>query len=112
MIDCITKEYWRAFEALVGANELEMELVVHSFNNNTFYKEAKEFLVTKGKFMTEDHLIQLKEDPKTILSLYRMFMLHYKTTQKAVIDNKLTVRKTKSQSTQKLPQMPSKKPQP
>lgn len=73
-----------------------MELVIHSFNNNTFYKEAKDFLVTRGKFMSEDHLIHLKEDPKTILSLYRMFMLHYKTTQKGVVDTKLAVRKPKS----------------
>ena len=48
VIECITKEYWRAFDALIGATDLEMELVIHSFNNNVFYKEAKEFLVTKG----------------------------------------------------------------
>ena len=43
--------------------------------------------------MSEDHLIHLKEDPKTILSLYRMFMLHFKTTQMGIVDKKLIVRK-------------------
>ena len=98
VIDCITKEYWRAFDALVGATDLEMELVIHSFNNNVFYKEAKEFLVIRGKFMSEDHLIHLKEDPKTILSLYRMFMLHFKTTQMGIVDKKLVVRKKSKSS--------------
>ena len=98
VIDCITKEYWRAFDALVGATDLEMELVIHSFNNNAFYREAKEFLVIRGKFMSEDHLIHLKEDPKTILSLYRMFMLHFKTTQMGIVDKKLVVRKKSKSS--------------
>lgn len=73
-----------------------MDLVVHSFKVNTFYNMAKDFLVTKGKFVSEDHLIHLKEDPKTILSLYRMFMLHYKTTQKGVLETKVAVRKPKA----------------
>lgn len=43
--------------------------------------------------MSEDHLIHLKEDPKTILSLYRMHMLHFKTTQINGIEKKLVHKK-------------------
>ena len=92
-IEYLTKEYWRVFDALVGSNDLDMELVIHSFASSTFYKEAREFLVVKGKFLTDGHLIHLKEDPKTVLSLYRMFMLHYKTNQMSTIDKKLLPRK-------------------
>ena len=88
-------DYWRAFEALVGSNGLDMELVIHSFANNAFYKEAREFLCVQGKFMQEGHLIHLKEDPKTILSLYRMFMLHYRTNQMNTIDKKPMHKKPK-----------------
>ena len=55
--------------------------------------------------MSEDHLIQLKEDPKTILSLYRIFMLHFKTTQVGVLEKKLQVRKKKTASQANLPPM-------
>ena len=91
-------DYWRAFEALVGSKDIDMELVVHSFANNAFYKEAREFLCVQGKFMQEGHLIHLKEDPKTILSLYRMFMLHYRTNQMNTIDKKPMHKKPKKLS--------------
>ena len=45
--------------------------------------------------MTEDHLIHLKEDPKTILSLYRLQMLQYKTSQMSKIEEKLRANKKK-----------------
>jgi hypothetical protein len=33
-IEFMTKEYWRAFEALVGSNDLDWELVIHSFKSS------------------------------------------------------------------------------
>lgn len=84
----MTKEYWRAFDALVGSIDLDWELVVHSFKNVQFYESARQFLVVKGKFLTNDHMINLKEDPKTILNLYRMHMLHWKTAQINTIESK------------------------
>ena len=92
-VEQMVKEYWRAYEALVGSSDADMDKVIQSFNISQFYREAREFIVYRCKFMSEDHLIHLKEDPKTILSLYRIFMLHHKTNQMSVIDKKLVVRK-------------------
>ena len=78
-IEMMIKEYWRVYEALVSSTDADMDLVIQSFNVSQFYREAREFIVHRCAFMSEDHLIHLKEDPKTILSLYRIFMLHYKT---------------------------------
>ena len=36
--------------------------------------------------MTNDHLIHLKEDPKTILNLYRIFMLKHRMAVMGRID--------------------------
>ena len=94
-VEHLRSDYWRAFEALVGSKDIDMELVIHSFASNAFYKEAREFLCVQGKFMQEGHLLHLKEDPKTILSLYRMFMLHYRTNQMNTIDNKPLMKKPK-----------------
>jgi hypothetical protein len=55
--DRIGKEFWRSYEAIVGTNEADMEKVINGFTNDGFYKMAKDFLVTQGKFMTEDHLL-------------------------------------------------------
>lgn len=85
------KEYQRAFNALVGANDLDLELVIHSMSSGAFHRETREFLVASGKYMTDEHLIHLKEDPKTILNLYRIFMLKYKTHIMGQIDKKPVV---------------------
>mmetsp|Transcript_894 Transcript_894/g.1356 ORF Transcript_894/g.1356 Transcript_894/m.1356 type:complete len:91 (+) Transcript_894:1499-1771(+) len=79
MIDRYMKEYNRAFDALVGSKDSDMELVIHGMSSSSFHRETREFLVSQGKYMTDEHLIHLKEDPKTILSLYRIFMLQYKS---------------------------------
>ena len=80
----------------MGSNNADMDAVMAVFdNNNQFYRMARDFLVIKGKFMTEDHLIHLKEDPKTILSLYRLQMLQYKTSQMSKIEEKLRANKKK-----------------
>lgn len=53
--------------------------MLEAFTPSGFYKLAKEFLVVQGKYMTEDHLLILNQDPKTILMLYRLYMLNHKT---------------------------------
>ena len=50
-------------------------------SSTSFHREMRDFLVTSGQYMTDEHLIHLKEDPKTILNLYRIFMLKFKTHQ-------------------------------
>lgn len=55
--------------------------------------------------MTDEHLIHLKEDSKTILSLYRIFMLQYKTTLMASIDKKIAPRKGSAKTKTKQPSM-------
>ena len=92
-IEYLTKEYQRAFDAIVGCSDADMEQVIDSFNAKTFYREARDFLVGKGKFMTDGHLIHLKEDPKTILSMYRIFMLQFKSAQMSMIGKKVVQKK-------------------
>lgn len=41
-------EFKRAFEALVGAKETDLELVIHSLPMTAFHRETREFLVAKG----------------------------------------------------------------
>ena len=101
MIDYHQKQYQRAFDALVGCTDNDMELVVHGMSSSSFHREAREFLVAKGKYMTDEHLIHLKEDPKTILSLFRIFMLQYKTTIMATIDKAVAPRKKSAGGKQK-----------
>ena len=88
VIEFLTKEYWRAFEALVGSIEIDLDLVVHSFKGEDLYKSAREFLVVQCKFLSDSHMINLKEDPKTILNLYRMHMLHHKSNLINKIDRR------------------------
>jgi len=51
--------------------------------------------------MNEDHLIHLKDDPKTILSLYRMFMLFHKTNQLSSLEKKPAANKKKPKKDKK-----------
>ena len=55
-------------------------------STEAFDRETHDFLVTKGKFMTNEHLIHLKEDPKVILNLYRIFMLKHRMAVMSRID--------------------------
>lgn len=77
-----------------------MELVINSFHSKVFYREARDFLVTRGKFMTDSHLIHLKEDPKTILSMYRILMLQYKSNQMGQIGKKVVQKKQSQKNIQ------------
>ena len=103
LIDHHQKEYQRAFDALVGSKEVDMEIVINGMSSSSFHREAREFLVAKGKYMTDEHLIHLKEDPKTILSLYRIFMLQYKTSLMASIDKMIAPRKGSAKTKSKQP---------
>ena len=69
--------------------------MIKGYTNKALYKEVKEFVVNHGKFMSEDHLIHLKDDPKTVVSLYRIFMLFYKTNQMEQIHRKIVSKKAK-----------------
>ena len=46
LIDHHQKEYQRAFDALVGSKEGDMETVINGMSSSSFHREAREFLVT------------------------------------------------------------------
>jgi len=76
-----------------------MEKVINSYPAEGFYRLAKDFLVTQSRFMSEDHLLVLKQDPHTIFSLYRMQMLHDKINLLSKLDRKLIAKRPGSKGT-------------
>ena len=53
----------RCYEAIVGSTDEDMVQVIQSFSPNGFYRLAKDFLVQQKKYMSEDHLLILIQDP-------------------------------------------------
>lgn len=83
-------EYLRSYDAIVGSTDADLEAVLEAFSPQGFYKLSKDFLVLQGKYLTEDHLLIMSQDPLTILKLYRLYMLNHKTNQMALLNRKVT----------------------
>lgn len=94
----VTKEYMRCYESIIGSTEADLDAVLQSFTPQGFYKLAKDFLVIQTKYMTEDHLLILNQDPKAILKLYRLYMLFFKTNQIQLLNRKMTMKKNLSKN--------------
>ena len=64
------------FEILRSANKKDMQTTIDSFTSKVFYEQIKNFLVDKG-YIPEATLILIKQDPFTMLNLFRIYGIYY-----------------------------------
>ena len=89
-----SKQYYTMFETLKSANKQDMQKAIDSFTSKVFYEQIKSFLCTKG-YVLEENLILLKQDPHTMLNLYRIYGIHYCVYQQDSLVEKLKQKKKK-----------------
>ena len=53
-----------------------MQTTIDSFTPKVFYEQVKDFLCSK-RYVPEENLVLLKQDPHTLLNLYRIYGIHY-----------------------------------
>jgi hypothetical protein len=72
-----------------------LQKVVEAFGFHEFYDHIKKFLVTQGRFITDDKLIHMKEDPLSMLYLYKLYMLQFITQRMTYMEKKFSTRQRK-----------------
>ena len=82
------KQYMKMFETIRSATKADMQTVIDSFPPKVFYEQIKNFL-SSGGYVPEENLVLLKQDPFTMLNLFRIHGIHYCVRQQEKLTEKL-----------------------
>jgi len=69
------------FEAVKDCRDQDMVKCISFFPVQVFWEQCRLFLCVKNKFVSEKNLVHLKQDPMTLLNLYKIYSVHYITTK-------------------------------